>query len=164
MAANAKPRTPASALHLEKQISNKYFVDPPKPSSKPQSRNPITQDDVEISESKPRKNAPVIARVPGSQGIAMGTFAEKSKRSDIFGDPEESNKASRKYIPHSSSETYIQPMSLKKSDYQPPPRNPITQDTIENSNPRVRTKISESSAFAHLYETEPEVPKVRDNI
>lgn len=157
-------RSPASALHLEREMANKLFIQPPKSSIKPQTRNPITQDDIEFKESSSHKMAPVIYTASKTQGIAMGEFAAKSKRSDIFGDPLSSSKASRKFIPHSSSETYIPTVSLKKSEYQPPSRNPITQDSIETYNPAVRTKISESTAFSHLFDGQQEVQRPRDNI
>ncbi|OMJ79675.1 hypothetical protein SteCoe_20238 [Stentor coeruleus] len=164
MAANAKQRTPASQLHLEKQVTDKMWIQPPKSSIKPQARNPITQEDIEVPPHPTYKKSPFIGTNPKPQGIAMGQYADKGKKSDIFGEPIQDSKPSRKYIAHSSSETFIPYQSLKKSEYQPPERNPITQETLDPYNPKIRTKISESSAFAHLHDGEGEIIKQRDNI
>ena len=164
MASRNNGRTPASSLMLEKQISSKMYIDDPKASIKPQARNPITQDDVHVPEStRLSKPAVMLYAQPKSQGIAMGAYAERSKKSDIFGVAEDNARATRKYIPHSYSETEVPTVSLKKSEWQPPSRNPITQDTITEYAPAVRTKCSESTAFSHLYESKPEEPRTRNN-
>ena len=159
----SKPRTPAYMLHMEREMTDKLYNQPPKSSIKPATRNPITQADVEPEPQKTHVLRPTIGIQSKPQGIAMGEYAAKSKRSDIFGNPINDSKASRKYIPHSNSETYIPTVALKKSDYQPPERNPITQDTLNDQNLRVRTKISESSAFAHLTDGQTVEHKTRDN-
>ena len=164
MAASGKTRTPASTLHLEKEVANKIFIQPPKSSIKPQLRNPITQENVEDPVFSRKKRPEMLYADPKHEGIAMGEFATKSKQSDIFGVPENDFKASRKYISHSNSGDYIPTVSLKKSECQPPMRNPITQDSIDCSHPRVRTKISESTAFEHLFDKKGVDCKTRDNI
>jgi hypothetical protein len=158
-----KPKTPAYMLHMQREMTDKLYNQPPKSSIKPPTRNPITQEDIEQPARKEYILKPCIGDPPKTQGIAMGEFAAKSKRSDIFGVPLENSKASRKYIPHSGSETFIPSQSLKKSEYQPPARNPITQDTLYEDSLRVRTKISESSAFAHLTDGQTIEHKPRDN-
>ena len=164
MAENPKDRNPASVLHLGKEMANKLFIQPPKSSIKPPNRNPITQEDLDIPEGPKHRAPEFLYAAPKSQGIKMGTFADKSKKSDIFGAAEDNCKVSRKYIPHSSSETFIPTVSLKKSEYQPPARNPITQDTISPYNPQIRTKCSESTAFSHLFDQKSEEHKPRKNI
>ena len=159
-----KDRTPSSLLNLERQMANKMFINDPKPSIKPQSRNPITQADIEPPKTSKHRSPDFIFATPKPQGIAMGTFASQSKKSDIFGASDESAKASRKYIPHSSSEDYIPTVSLKKSEYQPPARNPITQDNIPNYAPVIRTKCSESTAFDHVHDQLNEEHRPRNNI
>lgn len=160
----AKSTTPAYMHYMQSQMTEKLYNQPPKSSIKPPARNPITQEDIEQPQRKETKLKPCIGSPPKTQGIAMGQFAAKSKRSDIFGAPIDDSKASRKYIPHSNSETYIPPQSLKKSEYQPPSRNPITQDTLPDNSLRIRTKISESSAFAHLTDGQTTDHRPRDNI
>ena len=159
----SKPRTPTYTLHMEREMTDKLYNQPPKSSIKPQTRNPITQQDLDPEPSKTHVLRPPIGTQSKPQGIAMGEYAAKSKRSDIFGTPLTESKASRKYIAHSNSETSMPSVALKRSDYQPPERNPITQDTLDEANPRVRTKISESSAFAHLTDGQTITPQTRDN-
>lgn len=165
MAASVKGRTPGQALQLSKEMSNKLFSQDPKASNKPLARNPITQDDIEVKNAPKSLKSPVFLYAePKSQGIAMGVFASQSKKSDIFGVADSPSKASRKYIPHSGSETYIPTVSLKKSEWQPPSRNPITQDTIPDYAPVIRTKCSQSTAFSHLFDERTEEHRPRDNI
>ena len=164
MATSSKTRTPASTLNLEKEKANKMFIQPPKSSIKPQRRNPITQEDVEDPVFSRKKKPEMLYADPKYEGIKMGEYAAKSKQSDIFGAPESDFKASRKYISQSNSACSIPSASLKKSEYQPPLRNPITQDSLECNQPRVRTKISESTAFEHLHDQRGVECKTRDNI
>jgi hypothetical protein len=160
----AKSTTPAYLHYMQGQMTDKLYNQPPKTSIKPPTRNPITQVDVETEVRKEHTLRPTIGTQAKPQGIAMGEFAAKSKRSDLFGQPINDSKASRKYIAHSNSETYIPTVSLKRSEYQPPERNPITQDSLSDNSVRVRPKISESSAFAHLTDGQTIDYKTRDNI
>jgi hypothetical protein len=133
-------------------------------SLKPPNRNPITQVDVEVPKKTKHNSIQFEYSSPRNQGIAMGTFAEKAKQSKIFAEPEAQEKPSRKYIPHSASETYIPTVSLKKSSYQPQNRNPIVQEPINDSSNKIRSKITQSTAFAHLLEDRQDEHKPRNNI
>ena len=168
MATNSKIKTPAASLNYDKAVTNKMYVQPPKQSIKPVSRNPITQEDVEVPTNSKKINPLANSAFPSAevknQGIRMGEVAQKSKNSRIFEVPEADNKPSRRYIPHSASEVYIPTVSLKKSVYAPANRNPITQDEIPLNDTKVRTKISESSVFAHLGEEQFVENKPRNNI
>ena len=161
MAGNGKVRSPASVLILDKEMANKLYIQPPKSSIKPQSRNPITQDYLEVSTDSKQQSSDFMY---STQGIAMGTFAEKYKKSDIFGVAENHKKTSKGSISSSNSEASIPIASFKKSEYQPPIRNPITQDSISPYNPQIRTKCSQSTAFSHLFEQRNEEHKPRSNI
>ena len=164
MASNTKERTPALTLMLEKQKSSKIFINNAKASIKPSSRNPITQEVIKVpSSTRLSKPATILYAQSKDQGISKGTFAERSQRSDIFGVAEDNTRALRKSYPLSYSEAEIPKASFKKAEFQPPSRNPITQDTIRENAPAVRTKCSESTAFSHLYDNKPEESKTRNN-
>jgi hypothetical protein len=116
----------------------------------PPRRNPITLDGVQTPEFKKTKKPPID--IPSSpdkkEGIAKAEFSEKGRRSFslAYEDPEPITK-SKKIISPPAYQLVSGTVSRKKADCTPKPRNPIIQEEILYSPPKIRHKITESSVF-----------------
>lgn len=100
-------------------------------------RNPILQQDVQLSPPKPSKARP--QHIPDSRfacekprGLAKGKFSELLQGSFFVGkDPTLPYKPWRKQVITLPSRDDAPPVAVRTSNLTPPRRNPILQDTTE---------------------------------
>lgn len=114
----------------------------------PPKRNPITQEGVTTPKfNKPYKSPQKFEESPQKgQGIARALFSDHSRRSFslAYSTPEPYIPSKRMNTPV-PSEPVLYPTSKKRSEFTPTRRDPIMQDSIEITPPKVRPKITESS-------------------
>ena len=131
------------AALLTASSSRREPINPPK-------RNPITQQELEVPEFKSSKK-PQVRFEPSpekKEGIARAVFSEQMKRSFslAYSEPEQYSFTKKMLCPE-PYEIVQYSTSRRKADCTPPPRNPITQDNIPNTPPKVRGKMTESTIF-----------------
>ena len=116
----------------------------------PPLRNPITQDTIKTPEFKCSKKPVQFEASPEKkEGIAKGYFSEQMKKTFSFTSTPEPEKYSftKKMLCPEPYEILRYSSSKKRSECTPPPRNPITQEEVPNTPPKIRSKITESSIF-----------------
>lgn len=145
-------------LNLTKQMHN-MMASPPKPRGQIQSRNPLIPNTLEPENvSKSRSLVPDYMDSSKKQadrprGIAKSSFTDKHAGSFAFSyEAPEEFVPSRKIIGQKSSETFEPTVSLKKAAYQPPERNPITQDSeaLQASQPKIRGRGQPATSLGQI--------------
>ena len=116
----------------------------------PPRRNPITQTDVQTPEPKRPKKSSVRAMASPikAEGIALGAFSEQGRRSFslAYADPEP-YMFSKKMCSPGETEPTRHSTLRKKAEFEPVFRNPIIQEEVQITPPKVRGKITKSSIF-----------------
>ncbi|CAG9317229.1 unnamed protein product [Blepharisma stoltei] len=146
-------------LNLYKQMHT-MLSSPPKPRDNNQPyRNPLVPDTLDQAPAyKSRSSVPGYMEsskplTERPRGIARTSLSDKHSGSFAFSyETPEDFVPSRRVIAQKSSETFEQPISVRKSAYQPPERNPITQNSkeLEVHQPKVRGKGQPPSSLGEV--------------
>lgn len=114
----------------------------------PPRRNPITQAEISTPEFKRSKKSPPRPEASPSktEGIARATFSDKGWRSfSLSYSTPEPYSPMKKIISPAPSEPIHGSTLKRKSEYTPSRRNPIIQEEIQLTPPKIRSKITEGS-------------------
>lgn len=115
----------------------------------PPRRNPILQNEIIVPEIRSSKK-PVRELEPSPEkkvGIGKGEFSEQGRRSFslAYDEPEKTTFTKKMLCPEPYN--VITHSMSKRAVFTPTPRNPIIQEEIPFTPPKVRPKMTQSSIF-----------------
>ncbi|OMJ71061.1 hypothetical protein SteCoe_30817 [Stentor coeruleus] len=133
-----------SPLKNEDSLSN-YSNNLP---TTPSKRNPITQEEIQISDfKKPYKSPPKYEDSPKkNEGISRAPFSAYTFKSFTLADtPLEPYKPYKKMNSSGPYEPYHNQLSKNKGEFTPIQRDPIIQEQVDITPPKIRHKVTQSS-------------------
>jgi hypothetical protein len=132
-----------------KAFTTKMSSSPCKSPFRPAARDPILQEGEKTPERKVYVIKPINSTPERPKGKAMGRLAEQGKKSSIFAAPANDFTPSRRQVKPNVTQSSPK-QCFKKAECQPEQRDPILQDSVTCSKPKLRSQ-PKSKVFEHLF-------------